>query len=1286
MGGHVDPHYLITTECMAVTSAMRKSSRWVNAGVAAILGAPSDAKLEEALPSSTKITSDLPLIQNARDPEEDPTTPESVKSEDSHQRALSSPETSLILGFSSIRTELGLHEKLNTVNLVRPFLEVIKSPLVSGHITSLALSSIEKFFVLGLLRPDSLDILGCLEETLHALTHCRFEATDRQEDDAVLLQLMSLLDKVICGRCGKLLSEKAVSEIVDTCLSMIRQMKRRDSLRFSVVSTLSSLVRVVFSSEDGELPQAANPTFSNLVKALDPSDLKHANGMRSTVLNILKLCIEVCGERISESAALEEKMQLLWKYLAQLVRITTSPKLVREALQLIITIQNVAPQKFKVHFEFTLVYLLTSLTPLSDLPRDESADDMFYAGVPNRAKCVKSAPVEPGSNILAIPTAALQKTPEIREVMVEALAVSAVSSPTFFTDLFINYDCDRASPDLCEDIVGFLCRNAYPDSATWSTANVPPLCLEAVLSGISFWAQITESKPLDDNVREKLSVKGGKALESMAAESFNKSPSKGIADMIKHNLVKSDDPEDIAQFLHTCKRINKAVLGKYFAKSENKEVLQHYVNNFEFTGMRIDEALRSLLCSFRLPGESAQIENLLQKFADHYIKSGEKVEKDSDSAFILAYAVLMLNTDHYSPTLKRRMDYEAFKRNVQGVDKNIPNDYVQAIFDGITGQEIIMPEEHDTDETFELSWRESVLSRQPAPDYQAHNNHTDIIKAIFDITWRPIVSTLSFVFATATDDLVFRRVISGFHQLAILATRFKSQHALTHIIACLSQISALASGDLAFPNSNIEIRIEEHTSVIVSDLSTQFGGDLKAQMASITLFRVLNLAAPEISQKAYTLIAKALTNLHLYGLGTPTVIDIKPLSPVHTFERSKAGKPVGILSALSSYLTSSADTPPEPSDENVDAALGATECIKACKIDATVTRLIEGSAANFVKGALDVIPARRKTDPGPDSPGEIKYAPAKMFLLKLAGRAAENLPELKSKVCAEATELGLVATALLVASPAEIPSIINGLTTVDTEMLETILLLKPIPSVWRALDLVEKPGLEVLSYILQNAGQVDTQSLPQVLSCLKKTSHLDANENIEALKKLADRFRDTDQYVSILADLGSLCGSANDSIRESSLSEVQRELLRDDQGLKWSEAADEVITPHILEKLLKPEVWKRAPAGMDVTRQQAAAIVGKVFLHLTVSLDKIETEADLDAWVAVLRILDRLLSSRKQPALQESVEEMLKNVILVTNVAGRGSFEFWDRTQSELKGFLPQVAALVNKQPKSSKS
>jgi Sec7-like guanine-nucleotide exchange factor len=64
--------------------------------------------------------------------------------------------------------------------------------------------------------------------------------------------------------------------------------------------------------------------------------------------------------------------------------------------------------------------------------------------------------------------------------MVECIAGLTARIPTFMIDLFINYDCEVDLSDLCEDVVGFLARNAFPDAAGWSTSNVPPICLNAL--------------------------------------------------------------------------------------------------------------------------------------------------------------------------------------------------------------------------------------------------------------------------------------------------------------------------------------------------------------------------------------------------------------------------------------------------------------------------------------------------------------------------------------------------------------------------------------------------------------------------------------------------------------------------------------------------------------------------------------------------------------------------------------------------------------------------------------
>ena len=91
-----------------------------------------------------------------------------------------------------------------------------------------------------------------------------------------------------------------------------------------------------------------------------------------------------------------------------------------------------------------------------------------------------------------------------------------------------------------------------------------------------------------------------------------------------------------------------------------------------------------------------------------------------------------------------------------------------------------------------------------------------------------------------------------------------------------------------------------------------------------------------------------------------------------------------------------------------------------------------------------------------------------------------------------------------------------------------------------------------------------------------------------------------------------------------------------------------------------------------------------MFLHLSISLNKVETDEDTDAWIDVLKTLDRLLSSRRQPALEEAIVEMLKNVILVTKLSSKGTDKFWSSTDKVLRGFLPEVAEILEeKEPET---
>ncbi len=61
---------------------------------------------------------------------------------------------------------------------------------------------------------------------------------------------------------------------------------------------------------------------------------------------------------------------------------------------------------------------------------------------------------------------------------------------------------------------------------------------------------------------------------------------------------------------------------------------------------------------FRLPGEAQKIDRLMEKFAERYVNCNPDIFKSADVAYVLAYSVIMLNTDAHNPGVKVKMTKE----------------------------------------------------------------------------------------------------------------------------------------------------------------------------------------------------------------------------------------------------------------------------------------------------------------------------------------------------------------------------------------------------------------------------------------------------------------------------------------------------------------------------------------------------------------------------------------------------------------------------------------------------
>jgi hypothetical protein len=139
---------------------------------------------------------------------------------------------------------------------------------------------------------------------------------------------------------------------------------------------------------------------------------------------------------------------------------------------------------------------------------------------------------------------------------------------------------------------------------------------------------------------------------------FNKKPRKGIEFLVKANKV-GESAEDVASFLRNGTGLDKTMIGDYLGEKEDfaLKVMHAYVDSFNFQGMNFDEAIREFLLGFRLPGEAQKIDRIMEKFAERYCKCNPKAFTSADTAYVLGYSVIMLNTDAHNSMVKNKVTY-----------------------------------------------------------------------------------------------------------------------------------------------------------------------------------------------------------------------------------------------------------------------------------------------------------------------------------------------------------------------------------------------------------------------------------------------------------------------------------------------------------------------------------------------------------------------------------------------------------------------------------------------------
>uniref|UniRef100_A0A673CK05 IQ motif and Sec7 domain ArfGEF 1 n=1 Tax=Sphaeramia orbicularis TaxID=375764 RepID=A0A673CK05_9TELE len=177
---------------------------------------------------------------------------------------------------------------------------------------------------------------------------------------------------------------------------------------------------------------------------------------------------------------------------------------------------------------------------------------------------------------------------------------------------------------------------------------------------------------------------------------FNKKPEKGIQYLTERGFI-PDTPVGVAHFLLQRKGLSRQMIGEFLVWF----FIFCVVDEMDFQGMELDEALRKFQNHIRVQGEAQKVERLIEAFSQRYCICNPTVVRqfrNPDTIFILAFAIILLNTDMYSPNVKpeRKMKLEDFIKNLRGVDdgEDIPRETLVGIYERIRKRELKTNEDH----------------------------------------------------------------------------------------------------------------------------------------------------------------------------------------------------------------------------------------------------------------------------------------------------------------------------------------------------------------------------------------------------------------------------------------------------------------------------------------------------------------------------------------------------------------------------------------------------------------
>jgi len=432
-----------------------------------------------------------------------------------------------------------------------------------------------------------------------------------------------------------------------------------------------------------------------------------------------------------------------------------------------------------------------------------------------------------------------------QKTMVLQLLHSICRDPQTVLDIYVNYDCDLKQVDIFAKMLSHLTR--IVQSGVHAPAVTPSVLspeqelllraratdtLVCMLDSLVKWSKshgkdgelvwlrtgevlprsqvaTQASSPSSDAAQEATDVsrkeeeeidailrqKECKTMLQQGIKAFALKPKKGLDIVCKAGFLEMS-PLAIATWFHQTPGLDKRAMGDYMGEGDdfNKSVLYAYVDLMSFTDMTIDGALRKFLAGFWLPGEAQKIDRMMEKFAERFCKDTQAFA-NADTAYVLAYSIIMLNTDAHSPKIVKKMTLAEFLRNNRGINDGA--DLSPELLEGIYGRiaaEGFKVKEHDGAIDMSAAVVDAKVSSHDKYRAEAQQlmtaaqgllkraseggatvggdfvvaNKAEYVTAILQLGWAPMLAALSVLLEESEDAHVASQCLRGLASAIVL--------------------------------------------------------------------------------------------------------------------------------------------------------------------------------------------------------------------------------------------------------------------------------------------------------------------------------------------------------------------------------------------------------------------------------------------------------------------------------------------------------------------------------------